>query len=289
MGKNRKDRKDGRWIRDLDGFHYIMPHLMPNRCDAEVYIEEHLDVTRLMEYLKEKNGEDAPYKTTLFHVIVTAVAKTIYHRPLLNRFVAGRRLYERNRILLSFVVKRQFQDGAKESLLIMEADGDTTLEQVSRKILGEADHIRREDGNDMDDFLGLLSRLPRWLMRFFMCIFRFLNFHGWMPDSICSGDSNYTTVLLSNLGSIKCNAAYHHLNNYGTNSIVLTIGKVHKEQVIDEEGNSSIRDIVNIGATVDERIADGFYFARSIRLIEAILQQPELLEQPAASACPEEF
>lgn len=289
MGRNRKDRKDGRWISDLDGFHYIMPHLMPNRCDAEVYIEEHLDVTRLMEYLKEKNGEDAPYKTTLFHVIVTAVAKTIYHRPLLNRFVAGRRLYERNRILLSFVVKRQFQDGAKESLLIMEADGDTTLEHVSRKILGETDHIRREDGNDMDDFLGLLSRLPRWLMRLFMCIFRFLDFHGWMPDSICSGDSNYTTVLLSNLGSIKCNAAYHHLNNYGTNSIVLTIGKVHKEQVIDEEGNSSIRDIVNIGAAVDERIADGFYFARSIRLIEAILQQPELLEQPVASACPEEF
>ena len=289
MGRNRKDRKDGRWIGDLDGFHYIMPHLMPNRCDAEVYIEEHLDVTRLMEYLKEKNGEDAPYKTTLFHVIVTAVAKTIYHRPLLNRFVAGRRLYERKRILLSFVVKRQFQDGAKESLLIMEADGDTTLEHVSRKILGETDHIRREDGNDMDDFLGLLSRLPRWLMRLFMCIFRFLDFHGWMPDSICSGDSNYTTVLLSNLGSIKCNAAYHHLNNYGTNSIVLTIGKVHKEQVIDEEGNSSIRDIVNIGATVDERIADGFYFARSIRLIEAILQQPELLEQPVASACPEEF
>lgn len=289
MGRNRKDRKDGRWIGDLDGFHYIMPHLMPNRCDAEVYIEEHLDVTRLMEYLKEKNGEDAPYKTTLFHVIVTAVAKTIYHRPLLNRFVAGRRLYERNRILLSFVVKRQFQDGAKESLLIMEADGDTTLEHVSRKILGETDHIRREDGNDMDDFLGLLSRLPRWLMRLFMCIFRFLDFHGWMPDSICSGDSNYTTVLLSNLGSIKCNAAYHHLNNYGTNSIVLTIGKVHKEQVIDEEGNSSIRDIVNIGAAVDERIADGFYFARSIRLIEAILQQPELLEQPVASACPEEF
>lgn len=287
--KNRKDRKDGRWLGDMDGMHSMLAHLMPNRCDAEVYIEEHLDVTRLMEYLEEKNGEGAPYKTTLFHVIVTAVAKTVYHRPLLNRFVIGRRFYERNQILLSFVVRRKFEDEAEESLLIMEVDGDTTLEQVSRKILGESDHIRKADGNDMDDLLDTLAKLPRWLMRLVMCAFRFLDFHGWMPESICSGDTNYSTVLLSNLGSIKCNAAYHHLNNYGTNSIVITIGKVHKEQVIDDEGNSSIRDIISVGAAVDERIADGFYFARSIRLINSILQHPESLELPIRTECPEEI
>ncbi len=64
-------------------------------------------------------------------------------------------------------------------------------------------------------------------------------------------------------GSIKCNAAYHHLNNYGTNSLVVTIGKIHKEQVTDENGNVRIRDVVALGATADERIADGFYFASS--------------------------
>ena len=53
MSKKRGDRKDGTLIRNIDGFHFIMPHLMPNRCDAEVYIEEKIDVTELVKYIDE--------------------------------------------------------------------------------------------------------------------------------------------------------------------------------------------------------------------------------------------
>lgn len=280
MCAKRGDRKDGVWIRDMDGIHAIMPYLMPSRCDAEVYIQENLDVTRLMEYLEEKNSGDADYKTTMFHVFVTAVMKTVYHRPFLNRFIAGRRFYQRNEISAAFVVKRRFADEAEESLLIMKADGDTTLDKVSRKIIGDADYVRKDGGNDINRLLDKLARLPRWLMRLCMCIFRFLDFHGWMPESICRGDSNYATVLLSNLGSIKCGAAYHHLNDYGTNSIVITIGEITKQQYVDSNGNPAVRDVLPIGAAVDERIADGFYFAKSIRMIEEILSHPEKLEEP---------
>ena len=41
MGKQKKrwgDRADARWIRELDGLHVIMPHLMDKRTDAEVYV-----------------------------------------------------------------------------------------------------------------------------------------------------------------------------------------------------------------------------------------------------------
>ncbi|MFR6257606.1 MAG: 2-oxo acid dehydrogenase subunit E2 [Anaerovoracaceae bacterium] len=280
MNKKRGDRKDGEWIKDIDGIHAIMPHLMPSRCDAEVYIQENLDITELVKYLEEKNKTETAHKTTMFHVFVAAVMKTIYHRPLLNRFIAGKRFYQRKDISAAFIVKRQFKDEAEESLLIMKADGDTTLDKVSRKIAGDADYVRKDGGNDMNDLLDKLAKLPRWLMRIIMCVFRFLDFHGWMPDSICRGDSNYATVLLSNLGSIKCDAAYHHLNDYGTNSIVITIGKIKKEKTIDDKGGESIRDILPIGATVDERIADGFYFAKSIRMIESILAEPQKLEEP---------
>ena len=278
MGKKRGDRKDGRWIRDIDGFHFIMPYLMPNRCDSEVYIEELIDVTEMVKYIEAHNSVNKEFRLTPFHVITAAVGKIIYHRPYLNRFVAGRRLYQRNKITLAFVVKRRFNDEAEESLLVTEIKEDTTLEQISRRIAGDAQNIRKEGGNDINDLLDKLSKLPRWLMRLAMCVFRFLDFHGRMPESICRGDSNYASVLLSNLGSIKCNAVYHHLNNYGTNSIVITIGRIHKELMADDDGNTSVRDVVAIGATADERIADGFYFARSIRMLEEILRDPQQLE-----------
>jgi hypothetical protein len=34
-----------------------------------------------------------------------------------------------------------------------------------------------------------------------------------------------------------------------------------------EDGSEQIRDVIDIGATLDERIGDGFYFARSLKLI----------------------
>ena len=46
------------------------------------------------------------------------------------------------------------------------------------------------------------------------------------------------------------------------------------------DGSKQIRDVVDIGATLDERIADGFYFARSLKLVKYIFAHPEMLELP---------
>ena len=35
------------------------------------------------------------------------------------------------------------------------------------------------------------------------------------------------------------------------------------------------------GATIDERLADGYYYSKSVRLLKHLLQNPELLELPA--------
>ena len=41
------DRKDGKKIRDIDGFHKIMIDIKSERCDADVYINQKFDVTNL--------------------------------------------------------------------------------------------------------------------------------------------------------------------------------------------------------------------------------------------------
>ena len=45
------DRPDACWIRDLDGLHAIMPHLMNKRTDAEVYVNMEFDVTEALRYI----------------------------------------------------------------------------------------------------------------------------------------------------------------------------------------------------------------------------------------------
>ena len=276
------DRRDGRWVRDVTGLQCVMTNLMPNRTDCEVCLSDKFDVTELVKYLDEKNASHPDYKTTLFHCILVAVARMVRERNYLNRFIQGRRTYERDEITLSFVAKRRFADGADEALMVLNAKDDDTLDTVSRRIVGDIRETRKSEHSTggIDSAVDAFAKIPRLLLMFAIRVIRWLDFWGLVPRALTDGDPNYTTVLLSNLGSIKCPAVYHHLNNYGTNSIMVTIGTLHKEELIMEDGTKQVRDVVDFCATLDERIADGFYFARSLKLIRYIFTHPEMLDKP---------
>ena len=47
-------------------------------------------------------------------------------------------------------------------------------------------------------------------------------------------------------------------------------------------GKVEIRDIVEFGINLDERIADGVYFSKSVNLLDYILRNPETLEDKAS-------
>ena len=278
------DRRDARWVREVDGLHAIMPHLMNKRTDAEVYVNMEFDVTDVLAYLAEKNKNETEYKATLFHCFIMAVAKTVYLRPLLNRYISGRRFYDRHKITLGFAAKKRFEDHAEETLVVAEVPEDWTLSDVTRRVVGTIYKIRTEKGYGLDDTLNFLAKMPRPIMMFIMWIFRTLDFFGKMPKALTQDDPNYSTVFLTNLGSIKCPSVYHHLNNYGTNSIMGAIGTIHKAEIIMPDGTRQVRDVVEFGVTIDERIADGFYFARSLKIIQYLFAHPQLLDRPVKEA-----
>ena len=87
-------------------------------------------------------------------------------------------------------------------------------------------------------------------------------------------------MFISNLGSIKMHANYHHLTNWGTNSVFLIIGEKKPTAFFHADGSFDVREALELSLTVDERIADGMYFANSIRLLRTLLEKPELLELP---------
>ena len=263
-------RKNCVRVKNVDTVHGIMPFLMKKRTEAEVYYVERVDVTNLLKYLDKINeGKEKHEKITLFHAIITATAKTVYNRPLLNRFIAGQRYYDRTNMLFGFVAKNKLEDSAEERLIILDVKDEMNLKSISETILNIVSKTRNDNSNGMNDILGVVTKFPRWLLNFVMSLVRWLDYHGILPNFLSDGDINFTTVMFSNLGSVKANCCYHHLNNYGNNSIIATVG------VIQEENN---KKYVDIGFTLDERIADGIYFAKSIKLLKHILENPKMLE-----------
>lgn len=278
-------RVDGVRIRELDGFHSIVPYLMPKRTEAEVSSRETFDVTDLCRYMKERNTAEGT-NLKLFHAFCTALARTIYNRPQMNIFIAGKHFWQRKEILLSFVVKQKFDDVSEESLMCLKVTPDMTLDSVSRLILGEVDKVRKNSSNDIGQLLNFLGKLPRFMLCIAFGFVRFLEYFGWTPASLMKGDPNYSTALISNLGSIGAGAPYHHLSNYGTCSIMITIGTLRKEFEELADGIRRERDKLDVTFTLDERIADGFYFAKSLRITRFLLEHPDYLTQTIETAVP---
>ena len=261
-------RKDAVLLNDPDPFHSIIPYVMPKRTEAEVSTTTVFDITDLLKFIKKHNEEEnTQYK--LFHCICTAVARTIYHRPKMNIFIAGRKFWQRNDITLSFVAKQKFEDEAVESLMTLKVKEDMNLDNISKIILGDVSKARKSGPNSLDKTMEFVGKLPRFILEIFFWILSRMEYHGIYPQDLQKGDPNYTTCLLSNLGSIGADSCYHHLSNFGTNSMMITIGTMYK----DDKG----RDKVETTITLDERIADGFYFARSLKLLKHLLEHPELL------------
>lgn len=268
MGLFTKNRSDAKWIKPKDTIQAIVPYIMPNRCDAEVSSKVDIDITKLVEFVDKQNEKDLGYKMTYFHAISSCFAKTVFNRPALNRFIKNKRLYERNKITFAFIAKDKLSDKGEERIICIDINPKDNIMTYSKKVAVDVFKVRKEGSNDMDGILKAFTSLPKWLLSIIVKIVMFMDNHGISPESLTEGDTNYATILLSNLGSIKTNSVYHHLNEYGTNSVVITIGTIREEKS---------KKIVDITATLDERIADGFYFAKSIQLAEYIAKNPELL------------
>ena len=284
--KRRGDRFDARWLRDIDSMHAFMPYTHPNRTDNEAFLSLTIDLTALNEYLAAKNAENPAHRYTLFHVIVAAIARTIAMRPKMNRFMKGFRTYQRDKVTMSFVVKKQFSDEAHEALAFLEFLPEDTMDDVHERSMDEIHACRGDAPDNSTATMDKLTKFPRWVLRIVMKILNFLDFHGWVPRSIIKTDPYHATVFLSNLGSIGLKAGYHHLANWATNSIFVTLGEKRKRTFYDDAGQAYSSEVLDIGITLDERIADGYYYSGTIKLIEQLLQMPELLDKPAKESTP---
>lgn len=264
-------RKDATEIKGLDPFHSIVPYVMPKRTESEISITETFDITKLLKYIDKYNKKNKS-ELKLFHCICYAIARTIYHRPKMNIFIAGKKYWQRKNITLSFVAKQKFDDISEEVLLTMEVKPEMVLEDISKIILGDVKKVKNFNKNELDKTMDFVGKLPRPILTFIFWVISKLEYHGIVPDFVSKGDPNYSTVLLSNLGSIGAGAPYHHLSNYGTCSIMTTIGSYYKDE-------TKKKTILPITIILDERIADGFYFAKSLKIVRKILEDPKHLEE----------
>lgn len=278
--RRRGDRRDGVLLRELDSLHYITGIIYPNRCDNEAYVSLRIDLTAMNEYLARKNETEKDFPYTMFHLIVAALLKTITLRPKMNRFIVNSNFYQRNEVSAAFVVKKQFSDTGAEALAVLHGKDDFTVADVHEYIRSQVQECRSEKADPTTGVMDYLNKIPRLISKAAIRILMWLDKHGWVPKDIIATDPYYNSVVISNLGSIKLKCGYHHLTNWGTCSMFCIIGEKKKTAFFDEDGTMTMRETLDLGLTIDERLADGYYYSKSVRLLKYLLEHPEELEKP---------
>ena len=276
------DRKDGIWLKDLPAMNRIMPGIMPNRADNEAHINVEVDLRPLDAYLSQKNQGRTEDKYTYFHVISAAIAKAFVLRPRMNRFICNKRIYQHRDLTLAFVVKKRFSDKSEEGLAFLHIDDTETMDSYHGKIMSVIHDNRRNDIKDTSTgAMDVLNKLPQWVINLVISTTLWLDKHGWAPDFLIGTDPNHASIFLSNLGSIGLEGGYHHLVNWGTNSCFIVLGKKYMKKEYFKDGSSDLYEVIPLGITLDERIADGYYYSGTVALVKELLAHPELLDLPA--------
>lgn len=276
-----KHRSDGTYIRDLPYFTRLMPYLMPTRSEACIYFEQDFDVTKALEYVHAANkGCPAGEKRlTLFQIFLCATARTLALRPKLNRFVSGYRYYQRNKIIFNFVAKKELTDGGAEINVTLPFSPDETLTTLPPKVSAYVSRVKSGEATDADSLNEFLAKLPRFVNRIVFGALSFLDYHNALPLSFTESLPFYSSVFFTNVGSVGIDAPFHHNFEFGTCGLFIAIGKIRKERA-GGAGGESVRDLVKVTFTYDDRITDGIYCGKAIDLLRSFVEEPSLLETP---------
>jgi 2-oxoacid dehydrogenases acyltransferase (catalytic domain) len=276
------DRSDGVRLKKLPSFRKMFPYLMRTRTESAVYYSQRLRIDRTLAWLERANAASGK-KITLFHVLLAAGVRTLALRPEVNRFVVGRRIYQRRTIELSFVVKRELSEEASETTIKIAFDPRSTIADVVDKVNSVVRETRESHDSRDEEAAAIVTKLPRSLIRLAIWTLRTLDYFGLLPAAFIKGDGLYTSAFLANLGSIGADAVFHHLYEWGNAPFFVTIGRRKREPVVDENGELKVEEVIDLKFTIDERISDGVYFQGTINLLTDLFENPEKLEKPPSS------
>ena len=268
-------RVDGRRVKGINSMYALVPQFLTRRYDAMNMITLDIPSEPMRLYMNEKRREGI--HISHLALIIAAYLRITAEFPHLNRFIGNKKIYAHNDFTVSMVVLRPGHDEDTMSKIYLDFKDD--IFAVQEKIMHYIDENRQDDNaNDLDKIMSILMKIPG-LLGLAGYVLRFADRHGLLPKSIVKASPFHASLLISNLASIRTNHIYHHVYEFGTTSVAITLGNA-REIPHTRKGEVVLEKCIPMGVVMDERIASGHYFAQAFARMKAYLANPKLLEGP---------
>ncbi len=269
-------RKDGKKVKNCSMMYQIVPYIMDKRYDAMNSITVRFPYEPMQAYIKKKHrdGVDISHLS----LVIAAFVRTVSQNCVLNRFVVNKKIYARDGIWIGMVIMRP---GETESTMTkVRFEPTDTIFDVNEKMLKMISENREAVGsNSTDKLMKMLLSIPG-LCNVGVGLFKWLDKRGWLPKSIINASPFHVTMTISNLASIRTNYIHHHIYEFGTTSMLMTMGNSEYLPIKGKDGEIELERQMPIGLVMDERIASGHEYALAFKTMREMLKHPEKLESP---------
>lgn len=271
-------RSDGIKLKKIDPIIRFTTYIMPRRYDAQVEMVKEIRCEKIDNFIREKSEQGI--KISYMHIVIAGLIRMYALRPKLNRFVMSGRVYRRHKIYISFAVKQRLTDEADEATIKIGFTGHESLMEIKDIIDTEiTKNISNLNNNKTVKTARGFLKLPHFILKPTIGFIKWLDHAGMMPKKILEASPFHTSCFLTNMKSIGTDYIYHHIYDFGTTGLFVAMGKEKEQLCIDAYGNTQTAKVMKLGVVIDERICDGLYYAKSIRIGTKYIQNPELLEE----------
>ncbi len=280
-------RPDGELVPGIHPYRKMLAFMMPGRNESVVYYDDYVKADRLLAYLERT---EQAFHVDMIHCLVKAAAIGLHTNPRMNQFVAGKRLYARNHVAITFSMKRRKGDKeAKLAAVKLRIGAEESFEQLSKRINERMGLERSEAKTYTDKELGFMTRLPRPILSLCLRVARWADYHNLLPASFIENDGFFTSMFIANLGSVGMAAAFHHLYEYGTCPLFLMVGQIEERPMVVGGVVVPVKTL-HLRWSYDERIDDGLTSKYGMQAVKDALEDPERYfgtYEPATAPAPE--
>ncbi len=274
------DRYEGRRLRSLSPMTYVAPYIMVNRNGASNLIRDTVVLDELEHYIAGKRREGLK-GFGMMYIFIAAYIRAVSQYPGINRFLAGQKIYARNKIQIVIDIKKKMELNAQNTTIKIDFEPDATVYDVYRKFTEEFEKNRiEEEVSSFDSTARFLTYIPGVFLKFTVWMLKLLDYFGLLPKFLINLSPFHGSMFITSMGSLGIPPIYHHLYDFGNIPIFLAIGAKRTELYLNRDGDTEERKVMDFTVVTDERICDGHYFASALKCIRDTIKNPSVLDEP---------
>ena len=275
------DRNDGRRVRTLSPIFSVSPYIMKTRNTSQNFITDQIEVSNTERYILEKRREGMKNFGVL-HVLLAAYVRTCARYPGLNRFIAGQKIYTRDReIEVNMTVKKEMSTDSPDTVIKVTFDPSDTAREVYERFHARVRQVKDTPAEtSFDSLAGAFNAVPGLILKALVFVLQVADYFGWLPRWLTRLSPFHGSLYITSMASLGIPPIYHHLYDFGNVPVFCSFGRKRRAYEVQRDGTVARRKYVDCCFVTDERIVDGFYFAAAMRSLHELLSDPWQLDTP---------